>query len=129
MKKVITYGTFDVFHYGHFYLLERAAALGDHLTVCVSTDEFNLQKGKTAKLGWDARCHILKSISFVDEVVPEVSWSQKIEDIKKYEIDIFTIGDDWEGKFDFLNRYCKVIYLPRTEDVSSTLIRRASGGY
>ena len=127
MKKVITYGTFDVFHYGHFYLLERAAQLGDHLTVAVSTDEFNLQKGKKAMLNWAARCHILQNISFVDEVIPEENWSQKVNDVNKFNIDVFVIGDDWKGKFDFLNQYCEVTYLNRTKNISSTLIRREAG--
>ena len=127
MKKVITYGTFDVFHYGHFYLLERAAMLGDHLTVAVSTDEFNLQKGKKAMLNWAARCHILQNISFVDEVIPEENWSQKVNDVNKFNIDVFVIGDDWKGKFDFLNQYCEVTYLNRTKNISSTLIRREAG--
>jgi glycerol-3-phosphate cytidylyltransferase len=127
MKKVITYGTFDVFHYGHFYLLERAAKLGDHLTVAVSTDEFNLQKGKKAMLNWAARCHILQNISFVDEVIAEENWSQKVNDVNKFNIDVFVIGDDWKGKFDFLNQYCEVTYLNRTKNISSTLIRREAG--
>ena len=127
MKKVITYGTFDVFHYGHFYFLERAAKLGDHLTVAVSTDEFNLQKGKRAMLNWAARCHILQNISFVDEVIPEENWSQKVNDVNKFNINVFVIGDDWKGKFDFLKQYCEVTYLNRTKNISSTLIRREAG--
>ena len=127
MKKVITYGTFDVFHYGHFYLLERAAKLGDHLTVAVSTDEFNLQKGKKAMLNWATRSHILQNISFVDEVIAEENWSQKVNDVNKFNIDVFVIGDDWKGKFDFLNQYCEVTYLNRTKNISSTLIRREAG--
>ena len=124
MKKVITYGTFDTFHYGHFYLLERAKNLGNHLIVCISTDEFNLkEKGKKAKINFSDRSRIIKSLNFVDEIFPENSWEQKIEDIKRLNIDVFTIGEDWKGKFDFLERYCDVIYLPRTIDVSSTLIR------
>ena len=125
MKKVITYGTFDVFHYGHFYLLERASAYGDHLTVCVSTDEFNSVKGKKAQLSFDDRCHILRNILFVDEVKAEENWEQKILDIRKLQIDVFVIGDDWTGKFNFLKKYCQVEYLPRTKNISSSLIRSA----
>tara|TARA_Y100001978_G_scaffold56547_1_gene50834 strand:+ start:1452 stop:1832 length:381 start_codon:yes stop_codon:yes gene_type:complete len=124
MIKVITYGTFDTFHYGHFFLLERAKALGDHLTVCISTDEFNMnQKRKIAKLNFSERVRIIKSLNFVDYIHPEKSWDQKILDIKNYNINIFAIGEDWKGKFDFLKSYCDVVYLPRTNDVSSTLIR------
>ena len=124
MIKVITYGTFDTFHYGHFFLLERAKALGTHLTVCISTDEFNKnQKRKIAKLSFSERVRIIKSLNFVDHIYPEKSWDQKVLDIKNFEINIFAIGDDWKGKFDFLKNYCDVIYLPRTNDVSSTLIR------
>jgi len=124
MVKVITYGTFDTFHYGHFFLLERAKALGTHLSVCISTDEFNLrEKGKSAKLNFVDRLRIIKNINFVDEVYAEKSWDQKIEDIVKLNINVFAIGDDWVGKFDFLKKYCDVVYLPRTKDISSTLIR------
>ena len=124
MIKVITYGTFDTFHYGHFFLLERAKALGHHLTVCISTDEFNKnQKRKIAKLNFAERVRIIKSLKFVDDIYPEKSWDQKISDIKNFNISIFAIGDDWQGKFEFLKSYCDVIYLPRTNNVSSTLIR------
>ncbi len=124
MIKVITYGTFDVFHYGHFYLLERAKMLGDHLTVCVSTDQFNKKKRKHSKLPFEERKRILEHITFCDQVLPENNWEQKICDIKKLNIDIFTIGKDWEGKFDFLRAYCKVIYLPRTLGISSSQIKQ-----
>jgi len=123
MIKVITYGTFDTFHYGHFLLLERAKSLGDHLSVCISTDEFNKQKGKKAKLKFTERVRIIKSLNFVDDIYREECWEQKILDIKNLQINIFAIGDDWKGKFDFLKNYCEVIYLPRTVNVSSTLIR------
>jgi len=124
MIKVITYGTFDTFHYGHFFLLERAKALGNHLSVCISTDEFNnKQKGKNAKLNFSERVRIIKSLNFVDEIYSEESWDQKILDIKNLKINVFAMGDDWDGKFDFLKNYCEVVYLPRTNDVSSTLIR------
>lgn len=124
MKKIITYGTFDTFHHGHFFLLERAAALGDYLTVCVSTDEFNAQKGKRALFNWETRCRIIQNLSFVDKVLPEENWSQKINDVLENRIDIFAIGDDWKGKFDFLKEYCEVVYIPRTQNISSTIIRK-----
>ena len=124
MIKVITYGTFDTFHYGHFFLLERAKALGTHLSVCISTDEFNTQgKGKSAKLNFVDRVRIIKSLDIVDDVYAERSWDQKIQDILKHNINVFAIGDDWEGKFDYLKPYCDVVYIPRTKHVSSTLIR------
>ncbi|MDF2884708.1 MAG: tagD [Clostridiaceae bacterium] len=102
MKKVITYGTFDLFHYGHVNLLKRAKALGDYLIVALSTDDFNLIKNKTAHFSYEKRKEILEAIRYVDEVIPEENWEQKVTDIKKYNIDIFVIGDDWAGKFDFV---------------------------
>ncbi len=123
MKTVITYGTFDLFHYGHYRLLKRAKNLGDRLIVAVSTDEFNKQKGKIAFQPFEKRFQVVRSLPFVDLVIPEYSWEQKIHDIKKYDVDIFVIGDDWKGKFDFLKKYCKVIYLERTRGISSTIIR------
>ncbi|CUB13303.1 glycerol-3-phosphate cytidylyltransferase [Bacillus subtilis] len=124
MKKVITYGTFDLFHYGHMKLLERARCLGDYLIVGLSTDDFNLQKQKKSHHSYEHRKLILETIDFVNLVIPEKSWEQKITDIKKYGVDTFVIGDDWKGKFDYLNEYCKVIYLPRTEGISSTKIKK-----
>lgn len=123
MIKVLTYGTFDFLHIGHINLLERAKKLGDHLTVGLSTDRFNASKGKTSFSSFEERKTILKSIRYVDEVIPEDNWEQKTEDIQKNDIDIFVMGDDWEGRFDSLNAYCKVIYLPRTENISSTIIK------
>lgn len=123
MKKVITYGTFDLLHHGHIRLLERARALGDHLTVAVSTDEFNLGKGKVCTYTYSERAHILEAIRYVDEVIPETNWEQKITDVKEREIDVFVIGDDWEGKFDFLKEHCEVVYLPRTASISTTQIK------
>lgn len=120
MKKVITYGTFDLLHHGHIRLLERAKALGDYLIVAISTDDFNLGKGKVCAYSYEERAHIVKAIRYVDEVIPEVSWEQKIDDVKEKEVDIFVIGDDWTGKFDFLKEYCEVVYLPRTEGISTT---------
>ena len=123
MIKVITYGTYDLMHIGHINLLRRARELGDHLTVAMSTDEFNAVKHKTSFLSYEHRKAILEAIRYVDRVIPEENWEQKISDIKKYNIDIFTIGDDWEGKFDFLNEYCRVVYLPRTKNISTTLLK------
>lgn len=124
MKKVLTYGTFDLLHHGHIRLLERARALGDHLTVAISTDQFNLGKGKICAYSYQERKHILEAIRYVDEVIPETNWEQKIDDVKKYDIDIFVMGDDWEGKFDFLSDYCEVVYLPRTPDISTTKVKK-----
>ncbi|WP_313467436.1 glycerol-3-phosphate cytidylyltransferase [Carnobacterium sp.] len=123
MKKVLTYGTFDLLHKGHVLLLQRARALGDHLTVAVSTDEFNAIKGKKAYTSWEDRKLILEALACVDEVIPENEWEQKVKDVKKYDIDLFVMGDDWEGEFDFLKEYCQVVYLPRTEGVSTTKIK------
>ena len=127
MKKVITYGTFDLIHKGHIRLLKRARALGDHLTVCVSSDEFNAIKGKRAYTSYEDRKYILESIRYVDEVIPETTWDQKIKDVQENDIDIFVMGNDWEGKFDFLKDYCEVIYLPRTEGISTTKIKEDLG--
>ena len=120
---VITYGTFDMFHIGHLNLLKRAKGLGDRLIVGVSTDEFNEKKGKKTLIPFEERKEIVKSIKYVDEVIPEYSWDQKIEDIKKYNIDVFVMGNDWKGKFDFLKKYCEVVYLPRTDDISTTKLK------
>lgn len=123
MKRVITYGIFDLFHIGHLNLLKRAKALGDYLIVAVSSDEFNLQKGKVCKIKDTDRMQIVEAIKYVDQVIPETSWDQKIEDVKKYDVDVFVMGDDWKGKFDFLKDYCEVVYLPRTEGISSTQLK------
>lgn len=124
MKKVITYGTFDLLHYGHINLLRRARALGDHLTVALSTDRFNMEeKHKTSYFNYEQRKQLLEAIRYVDEVIPEDNWDQKITDIQKYGIDTFVIGDDWEGKFDFLKPYCNVVYLTRTPEISTTQIK------
>jgi len=124
-KKVITYGTFDLFHIGHLKFLQRASKLGNKLIVGVSTDEFNQIKGKKAIIPYEQRAEIVRNIKCVDMVIPEYSWEQKVDDIKKYKVDIFVIGNDWKGKFDFLKKYCKVIYLNRTEGISSTQLRNA----
>ena len=124
MKTVITYGTFDMFHIGHLKLIQKLKKLGDKLIIAVSTDEFNELKGKKTIIPFDQRAEIVENIKGVDLVIPEKSWEQKIEDIKKYNVDIFAIGDDWKGKFDFLKDYCEVIYLPRTESISTTEIKQ-----
>ncbi|MED4224287.1 glycerol-3-phosphate cytidylyltransferase [Neobacillus cucumis] len=124
MKKVLTYGTFDLLHFGHINLLQRARELGDHLTVAVSTDEFNAIKSKNAYHSYENRKAILESIRYVDEVIPETDWDQKVRDVLNHEIDVFVMGDDWKGHFDYLKDYCKVIYLPRTVGVSTTKIKR-----
>ena len=125
--KVITYGTFDLLHIGHINLLRRAKELGDYLIVGLSSDEFNLLKGKKAFFDFNERKKILESIKYVDNVIVENSWEQKILDIKKYNVDILVMGDDWLGKFDYLKEYCKVIYLPRTKNISTTFIKNKLG--
>ncbi len=124
MKKVLTYGTFDLLHKGHVHLLQRARALGDYLIVGVSTDTFNALKGKTAYMSWEDRKFILEALSCVDEVIPESHWEQKIEDIKEKKVDLFVMGEDWTGEFDFLQNYCEVIYLSRTKGTSTTKIKK-----
>lgn len=125
MKKVITYGTFDLFHIGHLRLLSRLKSMGDYLIVAVSTDEFNQEKGKRSVINFNDRVEILKNLRIVDEVIPERSWDQKRADIENFEISIFGMGSDWSGKFDFLNDLCEVVYLDRTEGVSSTIIKQS----
>ena len=120
MKRVITYGTYDLLHWGHIRLLKRAKELGDYLIVALSTDEFNAIKGKKAYHNYEERKMMLEAIRYVDLVIPENNWDQKINDIKEYHADIFVMGDDWEGKFDELKEYCEVVYLPRTEGISTT---------
>ena len=122
-KTVLTYGTFDLLHYGHLEILRRASLLGDKLIVGVSTDKFNEIKGKTCVLPYQKRKELIESIDYVDKVIPENNWDQKVTDIKGNNIDIFVIGDDWEGKFDELKDFCEVIYLPRTKGISSTKLR------
>ncbi|WP_370815463.1 glycerol-3-phosphate cytidylyltransferase [Veillonella sp.] len=125
MKKVITYGTFDLLHYGHINLLKRAKQMGDYLVVCLSTDEFNKNsKNKECYFSYEIRKQLLESIRYVDLVIPENNWDQKIDDIKEFGIDTFVMGDDWKGKFDFLKDYCEVIYLPRTKEISTTKIKK-----
>ena len=125
MKRVITYGTFDLLHYGHINLLSRARELGDYLVVALSTDEFNWnQKQKKCYFPYEERKRMLEAIRYVDLVIPEESWEQKTSDVDKYQIDIFVMGDDWKGKFDFLQEQCQVVYLPRTPEISTTRIKQ-----
>jgi len=122
-KTVLTYGTFDLLHYGHLEILRRASLLGDKLIVGVSTDKFNEIKGKTCVLPYQKRKELLDSIDYVDKVIPENNWDQKVTDIQDNDIDIFVMGDDWKGKFDELKKFCEVIYFPRTKGISSTKLR------
>ena len=125
MKKVITYGTFDLLHYGHINLLRRAKQEGDYLIVALSTDEFNWnQKHKKSYFTYEQRKSLLEAIRYVDLVIPEEDWNQKISDVQEFRVDTFVMGDDWEGKFDFLKPYCEVKYLPRTPEISSTQIKQ-----
>lgn len=123
MKKVITYGTFDLLHHGHINILKRAKQLGDYLIVGLSSDEFNVLKKKTAYHSYEERKLVLEAIKYVDEVIPETSWDQKENDIMNHQVDVFVMGSDWEGKFDALSAHCQVIYLPRTEGISTSKIK------
>lgn len=123
MTRIITYGTFDTFHWAHMNLLQRAREMGDWLGVGLSTDEFNAIKGKKSVFSYDQRKKILMGVKYIDEIFPEQDWGQKRADIIKYRADIFVMGDDWRGKFDDLSDICRVIYLPRTPDISSTIIK------
>lgn len=123
MKTIITYGTFDILHAGHIHLLRRARSLGDRLVVGLSTDAFNQGKHKSSLLNYENRKLVLEAIRYVDEVFPEETWEQKADDIRRYSADVFVMGDDWTGKFDFLGEYCSVLYLPRTPSISTTDIR------
>jgi len=123
MARILTYGTFDTFHWGHMSLLQRAREMGDWLGVGLSTDEFNAQKGKKSVFTYEQRMQILRGVKYVDFIFPEKSWAQKRDDIMKYHADIFVIGDDWRGKFDDLSDLCRVIYLPRSPDICSSMIK------
>jgi glycerol-3-phosphate cytidylyltransferase len=123
MKRIITYGTFDILHYGHINLIKRARELGDYLIVALSSDEFNQLKNKKSYYSYETRKTMLESIRYVDLVIPENTWEQKKDDVIKYAADIFVIGDDWKGKFDFLKEYCDVIYLSRTANISTTILK------
>ncbi len=124
MKRVLTYGTFDLLHWGHIRLLKRAKELGDYLIVALSTDEFNQIKGKKAYHPYEERKMMLEAIRYVDLVIPEESWEQKKKDIETYQVDVFVMGDDWKGKFDELSELCEVVYLARTEGISTTKIKQ-----
>lgn len=124
MKKVITYGTFDLFHIGHLNIIKRAKGLGDYLVVAVSSDAFNEMKGKKCTISDSDRMEIVKAIKYVDEVILEHNWEQKKSDIENHSIDVFVMGDDWTGKFDELKDSCEVVYLPRTEGISTTDIKK-----
>ena len=123
MKKVITYGTFDMLHYGHINLLRRARALGDYLIVALSSDSFNAIKNKQSFFHYEHRRQMLEAIRYVDLIIPENDWEQKREDIIKHNVNIFVMGIDWEGKFDFLKDICEVVYLERTPEISTTRIK------
>lgn len=123
MTRIITYGTFDLFHVGHVRLLRRLKKLGTELYVGISSDEFNATKGKNSFFSYEERAEIVSACKYVDFVFKENCWNQKLTDIKTYNADIFAIGDDWKGKFDFLKDTCQVFYLPRTEDISTTKIK------
>ena len=129
MKRILTYGTYDLLHYGHIRLLQRAKALGDYLIVAVSTEEFNELKGKKTYHNYETRKKMLEAIRYVDLVIPEENWEQKISDVQKYDVDIVVMGSDWAGsdRFDYLKDYCEVVYLPRTEGVSTTKIKEELG--
>lgn len=129
MRRILTYGTFDLLHYGHIRLLQRAKALGDYLIVALSTDEFNETKGKKAYHSYETRKKMLEAVRYVDLVIPEQNWEQKISDVQKYDVDIVVMGSDWAGsdKFDYLKDYCEVVYLDRTEGVSTTKIKKELG--
>ena len=129
MKRILTYGTFDLLHYGHIRLLQRAKALGDYLIVALSTDEFNEIKGKKAYHNYETRKKMLEAVRYVDLVIPEENWEQKINDVKEYHVDGVVMGSDWAGsdRFDYLKDYCEVVYLDRTEGVSTTKIKKDLG--
>ncbi|MDR2610702.1 MAG: glycerol-3-phosphate cytidylyltransferase [Clostridiales Family XIII bacterium] len=129
MKRILTYGTFDLLHYGHIRLLKRARALGDYLIIGLSTDEFNAGKGKKAYHSFESRKEMLESVRYVDLVIPEETWEQKLDDVLEYRVDTVVMGGDWAGsdRFEYLKDYCEVVYLDRTEGVSTTLIREELG--
>jgi glycerol-3-phosphate cytidylyltransferase len=127
MRRIITYGTFDLFHIGHLNLLERLRAFGDHLTVAVSTDEFNRIKNKGCSMPFADRARIVSALRCVDRVIPEENWEQKADDVLRYQISLFGIGADWQGRFDFLKEWCEVVYLPRTEGISTSALKEQIG--
>ena len=129
MKRVLTYGTFDLLHYGHIELLRRAKALGDYLVVAVSTDEFNAGKGKKSYHDYETRKKMLEAVRYVDLVIPEETWEQKIDDVRDYKIDVVVMGSDWadSDRFAYLKDYCELVFLPRTEGISTTKIKKDLG--
>ena len=129
MKRILTYGTFDLLHWGHIRLLKRARQLGDYLVVAASTEGFNAGKGKKTYHDFETRKNMLEAVRYVDLVIPEDAWDQKISDVQKYEIDAVVMGGDWEGdpRFEVLRDHCEVIYLDRTEGVSTTKIKQDLG--
>ncbi len=129
MKRILTYGTFDLLHYGHIRILKRAKELGDYLVVALSTDEFNAIKGKKAYHSYETRKKMLEAIRYVDLVIPENEWEQKLQDVKDYKIDVVVMGDDWKGsdKFDYLKEYCEIAYLERTPGISTSQIKNDLG--
>lgn len=129
MKTILTYGTYDLLHYGHIELLRRAKEMGDYLIVGLSTDEFNDLKGKKSYYSYNERKYMLESIRYVDLVIPENNWDQKSKDVERFEVDTFVMGHDWEGEFDFLREQCQVIYLNRTEGISTTKIKEELYGH
>lgn len=128
-KTIITYGTFDMFHIGHLRLLERLSQLAERVIVAVSTDAFNEQKGKKVLIPYEQRAAIVQAIEYVDLVIPEENWQQKSTDIATYNVDIFAMGDDWAGQFDFLKSQCEVVYLERTQDVSTTALKKSLSNF
>lgn len=129
MKRVLTYGTFDLLHYGHINLLQRAKQYGDYLIVALSTDEFNRGKGKTCYFSYEKRKQLLEAVRYVDLVIPEENWEQKANDVREYHIDTVVMGGDWEGseRFEYLRDLCDLVYLPRTPEVSTTKIKTDLG--
>ena len=126
MKRILTYGTFDLLHYGHIRLLKRAKELGDYLIVALSTEEFNELKGKKTYHNYETRKEMLEAIRYVDLVIPEENWEQKINDVREFNVDVVVMGSDWAGsdRFEYLNDYCQVIYLDRTDGISTTKIKK-----
>lgn len=129
MKRILTYGTFDLLHYGHIRLLKRAKELGDYLVVAVSSEEFNALKGKKTYYDYETRKLMLEAIRYVDLVIPEETWEQKANDVKEYKIDTVVMGSDWKDsdRFEYLRDYCEVVYLDRTEGISTTKIKSDLG--
>ena len=126
LRRVLTYGTFDLLHWGHIRLLKRAREMGDYLIVALSTEEFNAVKGKRTYHSYETRKAMLEAIRYVDLVIPEKNWEQKADDVKLYHIDTVVMGGDWEGsdRFEYLSEYCELVYLSRTEGISTTQIKQ-----